>query len=194
MGMTDIYSMFLIACAYLIGSIPSGYVIAYFNGIQDIREHGSGNIGATNVARQLGWPYFFVVFFCDFFKAYSYLLFLLWFGYDAEFLFIAATALLVGNALPLFLSFKGGKGIATGVGVLTVIHPALLIYAFGTWMLTFAITRTIGIASVMGLITLPITSAFILQDPSVMTLFMILLACWGLYLHRTNIARYFAFT
>ena len=80
--------------AYLVGGIPTGYLIAKWWGIKDIRAHGSGNIGATNVARALGAPFFFLVFFLDAFKASAFLLFAHYLGIATLYLYVAAAALI----------------------------------------------------------------------------------------------------
>jgi glycerol-3-phosphate acyltransferase PlsY len=177
--------------AYILGSIPSGFLLARLNGIQDIREHGSGNIGATNVARLLGIKYFFLVFFCDFFKAFAYLFLLSWYDFSQMHLALAAIALLVGNGFPLFLSFKGGKGVATSFGVLSVLQPYLLLYAFICWLSVFLISKTVGVASVITLILIPLCSVFMVQDVSWMGLFVFFLSLWGLFLHRNNIKNFY---
>src|SRR5581483_8545951 len=107
---------------YLIGAIPCGYLIARACGINDIRNHGSGNTGATNVGRILGLKYFFLIFFLDCLKAYAVLAVLAHYGFEQSDLIIPALALLVGNAFPLFLRFRGGKGVATSVGILAAIN------------------------------------------------------------------------
>jgi glycerol-3-phosphate acyltransferase PlsY len=182
---------FIVSIAYLIGSIPSGFLIARAHGIKDIREHGSGNIGATNVARILGLPYFFIVFFLDFMKSYLFLSLLTFTHADQLMVGASAVALLIGNGFPIFLGFRGGKGVATSFGVLWALQPLLLVCAFSVWALVFAVSRTVGVASVATLIILPICSVFIVQDLSWMGLFTFFLSFWGLFLHRNNIKSFY---
>lgn len=93
--------------AYLVGSIPTGYLIAQWAGIADIRKHGSGNIGATNVARLLGVHFFFIVFFIDALKAYCYLRYMQSMTSDVLVHALIAIALLLGNIFSCFLEFRG---------------------------------------------------------------------------------------
>ncbi len=177
--------------AYCIGSIPSGFLICRLHGIDDIREHGSGNIGATNVARVLGIKYFFIVFLCDFLKAYSFLWLLCVLGYEQQYLIAAAGALLLGNGFPIFLGFRGGKGVATSFGVLSALQPLLLFYGACCWVLVFLVSRIVGLASVVTLLLLPMLSIFMVQDLSWMGLFVFFLSLWGLFLHRANIKSFY---
>lgn len=182
----------ILIVAYLIGAIPTGYLIARLRGISDIREHGSGNIGATNVARTLGMHYFFLVFFLDFAKAYGLLMLLAQHEMEQENLLYAAIALLLGNAFPIFLKFKGGKGVATSLGIMAALNPWIIAYDAVIWWTVFGVTRTVGIASVAGLIGLPIISTFILHDACQLQIFFLFMAVWGIWLHRSNIINYLA--
>lgn len=189
--MIEMNIMISLLGAYLIGSIPSGFLLCRLHGIHDIRQHGSGNIGATNVARILGFKYFFLVFFCDFLKAYAYLLFLHSYNVTQLHLVFAAIALLIGNAFPLFLGFKGGKGVATSFGILSLLQPYLLVYAFICWSIVFGISKTVGIASVITLFLLPLCSVFLVNDVSWMGLFTFFISFLGLFLHRNNIKNFY---
>lgn len=174
--------------AYLVGSIPSGYLVARACGIDDIRQHGSGNIGATNVARVLGKKFFIIVLLLDFAKAYGFLFFVSLLVPLAPRV-IAAGALLLGNAFPVFLHFKGGKGVATSLGILAALNPWLIIASGFCWAATFVLTQTVGIASVVGLITLPIFAGVARESASVIIL-MVCMAILGVWLHRNNIRHY----
>ena len=97
--------------AYLIGAIPTGYLIARLKGVRDIRQHGSGNIGATNVSRLLGIHYFFIIFFLDAGKAFLFMNTIKPY-FPIDYLYFFAGILLLGNTCSLFLRFRGGKGVA----------------------------------------------------------------------------------
>lgn len=181
---------FLIALiGYLIGSIPMGYLIAKWHGIEDIRSFGSGNTGATNVSRALGIKYFFIVFFLDAFKSYAFLRFLGYCGVADFSLFLAAFALMIGNGASIFLQFKGGKGIATSAGILLALDAHIFFVMLGLWLGVLAASRTVGFASVVILLAGPLI-AFYCNASLLMFYFICFLTCWGLYLHRENIARY----
>ena len=172
--------------AYVVGSIPSGWLVARSKGIKDIRQHGSGNSGATNVARLLGVHYFFVVFFSDFFKAYGYLWLLRTWSVPEGWLLICALALLLGNTRSIFLFFTGGKGVATSFGLLLALYPYLLVVIVLVWAVVLLLTRTIGIASVSAFCVAPFI-AFLLRVSTDMLFFVLILSLWCIFLHRDNI-------
>lgn len=187
--MTVFYISLISLFAYVVGSIPTGFLIARFKGIKDIRQYGSGNIGSTNVARLLGIPYFFLVFFVDGFKAFIYL----WLTHviivDPRQVVLVASAIFLGNTHSLFLSFRGGKGVATLFGLLLVLNPKILLFVFPFWVIIFLLTRTVGIASVLALFIAPII-AVIIAAKSEVTMFVLCASLWSIYLHRDNIKKY----
>src|SRR5438132_9968985 len=146
--------------SYLIGSIPSGYLIAKSQGI-DIREHGSQNIGATNVLRVLGKKWGYLVFFCDSFKGFAAVK--LGFLIAAHFLLspvlgsvIAAVACILGHNYTIWLHFKGGKGIATSAGVVLALFPVLIVLLVGAiWFVVFFAGRYVSLASIIAAVALP---------------------------------------
>lgn len=142
--------------AYLIGSIPTGYWLCrYFFNI-DITAHGSGNIGATNVARVLGKRWFLVVFLIDALKAYAALALCMLISTSSFeltgglWLYVFAAAILVGNAYSPFLSFKGGKGVATSLGIITYLLPlSVNVLAMVFWLVLLKLTHKPFIASLV---------------------------------------------
>lgn len=183
--------LLLIGLAYLIGSIPSGYLIARFYGIEDIRSHGSGNIGATNVARILGAKFFFIVFSADFFKAFCFITLMQSLCYAQISVMLAGLALIFGNGASIFLQFRGGKAVATSCGVLSAINPLLVIAVFIPWLLGLWVTKRVGIASGIAYCVLPLFAscahnAFLLVPCT------LLISLWGIFLHRSNIRQFLA--
>jgi len=187
--LANIHALACILFAYLIGSIPSGYLVGRCAGVGDIREYGSGNIGATNVARVLGLKYFYLVFFLDSFKAFSCLSFIQLIGFPQAVILAAASALMVGNGCSLFLNFKGGKGIATGFGILLALQPAVLCYLAWVWLAVFLMTRTVGVASVAVLVALPFCS-YQCTSEGPLAVFMVVLSLWCLIRHQSNIRQF----
>lgn len=175
--------------AYIIGSIPSGFVVARMCGIEDIRSFGSGNIGATNVGRALGKKYFFVVFFADFLKSYLFLAMLNYRGVHEPILLLSAVGLLLGNCFSYVLDFQGGKGVATLVGIVAALFPAALLIFLLIWGIMLAVTKTVGISSVVACVTLPL-SALLLKSDYLIVMYMIGAAVLIVYKHRSNIASY----
>lgn len=169
----------LILAAYLAGSIPFGFLIAHARGI-DIRKHGSGNIGATNVGRVLGRKWGGICFGLDVLKGLLPTLFAGWWLGLVKFdggeigaasiatLFIwlgAMAATVVGHMFPVWLGFKGGKGVATGFGALLGVWPVLTIAGVGAlfvWLTCVRMTRMVGISSVLAALFLPV---FVFAQP-----------------------------
>ena len=140
--------------SYLAGSVPTGYLIGKINGI-DIRKHGSHNIGATNVRRVLGRDWSFICFACDFLKGYlPVLLFgrhmagswIIGAGYGV---LVAAFASICGHIFPVWLRFKGGKGVATTLGVVTGIALVPVLVGGIIWLIVFKISKIVSLASMI---------------------------------------------
>lgn len=173
--------------AYLIGSIPTGYIIARLKGIQDIRQHGSGNIGATNVSRLLGLHYFFFIFFLDASKAFLFICAIKPYFPD-EYLYCFAIIVLLGNTCSLFLNGRGGKGVATLFGLLSALNLTAVGALLAMWSASMVMTKTVGISSVMAMLTLPLY-ALIYTDYSFFICACVVSA-WVIWLHRSNIDTY----
>jgi glycerol-3-phosphate acyltransferase PlsY len=177
--------------AYVIGSVPTGFVLARLFGVRDIRLHGSGNIGATNVARVLGKKFFVIVLLLDAGKSYGYLALLASTGASIELLCGIALALLVGNSASLFLQFSGGKGVATMVGALLFFSPSMCLCVFVVWLCVFAWRRIVGLASVVMLLVVFVIKAvtfYMKNDPIAIT--HSIMAVWVIFLHRKNIKNF----
>lgn len=185
----DFFIIIIGFLAYLIGAIPVGYLIAQLKGIADIRTHGSGNIGATNVSRFLGIHYFFLIFFLDAGKAFFFIHAIKPYV-DFNCLCIFAGILLFGNGCSLFLRGSGGKGVATLCGLIAALYPMAIILLLCIWACIMALTRTVGIASVAATLCLPLY-AYTTHN-SAFFLFSIFAALWIVRTHRPNIQAYWA--
>ncbi len=144
----------ILTLAYLLGSIPFSLIIArFFKGI-DIRNHGSGNIGATNVLRTVGKKEAALALIADILKGVLPVLFAV---FVLEEVWIAATAVFVvlGHVFPIFAGLKGGKGVATSLGALIVIIPAGVIASLIVWLLVLIVFRYASLASISAAIALP---------------------------------------
>ena len=188
---SSLYYVIAVILGYLIGAIPSGFLVARTKGITDITQHGSGNIGATNVARSLGLFYFFVVFLFDAAKAFFFLNLLQFFDVAHTVQVITACALLIGNGYSIFLRGRGGKGVATSVGILLFFVPYLTMILLGIWSTIVVITQTVGIASVVTLISLPFVLLATKYYNAAMLLLMIFISAWGILRHGDNIKNFF---
>jgi glycerol-3-phosphate acyltransferase PlsY len=157
-----LFTLGVITVAYLIGAIPTGYwLCSWCYGI-DITDHGSGNIGASNVARVIGNKLFPVVFCIDAGKAYATLWLMSLNGCgDACVLYGAASALLVGNAFSPFIGFRGGRGVATAMGSVGFLLPwASTIGCMVTWIVVLAVTKKPFMASMSAFIGVMVIHAF----------------------------------
>lgn len=207
----------LAVLAYLLGSIPFGLLVGRSRGI-DPRKAGSGNIGATNVGRLLGGRFFAIVFTLDLLKSLLPMLAAgvvvhasarigdaagRLRGYDAEtfllWLLIGLAAIL-GHMFPVFLKFKGGKGVATSAGVILGLYPFYTypaVIAIGVWLAVFLAWRYVSLASIMGAAAIPVAYVAIglaLHWPIFgpqwpLLLFAMLVAALVIWRHRGNIAR-----
>jgi len=183
----DMFIIIIGLLAYLVGAIPTGYLIAKLKGIADIREHGSGNIGATNVSRILGKQYFFLIFLIDAGKALLFIHAIKPY-FDFDYLCICAGIVLFGNGCSVFLRGSGGKGVATLFGLLVALSTHTAVMLFGIWAILLAITRTVGLASVGAAVWLPFC-AYLMHNPPLF-LFSLFATLWIVQTHRSNIAAY----
>ena len=149
--------------SYLLGSIPFGYLVGKIGGI-DIRKTGSGNIGATNVVRVLGKRYGYPVFVLDFLKGFGAVKISISIATDAWpewgspeiFGVLAAVASVIGHSFPLWLKFRGGKGVATSAGALFGLMPLATLIAAVIWLLVFCFTRYVSVASLVAAVAVPL--------------------------------------
>ncbi|MBO8137216.1 MAG: glycerol-3-phosphate 1-O-acyltransferase PlsY [Desulfotomaculum sp.] len=173
--------------AYLLGSFPTGYILArVWKGI-DIREYGSGNIGATNVWRTLGILPGIIVLLGDMAKGFAAILSAWQFG-GAAFELTAAVGALLGHSYPLFLKFKGGKIIATGAGIIFTISPWSGLIGLLLFIVTLAVTRYVSLSSMVAALSIPVTFYLFNFSPPYV-IFAVLVAVFAVYKHRSNIKR-----
>ncbi len=195
-----VFYLIVAVIAYLYGSIPWGLLIARTRGV-DIRKHGSGNIGATNVRRVMGKGWGRLCFLLDFFKGVLPVLVVKILAREGIIpnwgdlsIILAALGSVAGHNWSIYLKFKGGKGIATTMGMLLIIAPwSLLIFAL-TWVIVFYLFRYVSLASIIGALTLPL-SAWLLSVskiypmPETMITFLAFLTIMSIVRHAGNIKR-----
>lgn len=190
--------------AYLVGALPFGLLIARRFGKIDIRDHGSGNIGATNVGRVLGFRFFVVVFILDFLKGALPVALALWMrsqqsAEESAFLVLPETvglAAILGHMFPVYLNFKGGKGVATSLGVIEFLAPIPALFALGTWLLAMWIWRIVSLASMIAAVAFVAGHFATCPAPwtlryAALTAFVFLTALLIVFRHRSNIVRLF---
>ena len=182
--------MTLFACiiAYLLGSVPNGLLLCRAIWHIDIREHGSRNIGATNVYRTLGKGPGALVFALDFLKGFlAVYIAMLLVGTPLS-MVLGGIAAILGHSASVFLRFKGGKGVATGLGVIAMLMPAVTGVVFFAWLVIVLITRYVSLGSIVGAALVPVL-AFFLGCPTEYTVFGVLAAVLVIVRHHTNITR-----
>jgi len=192
------YALIAIA-AYLLGSIPTGFLVARAKGI-DIRKVGSGNIGATNALRVLGKPAGILVLLVDALKGWvavrvvAMLIVEQFSSADATdgnrvlAAILASVFAVLGHNYPCWLGFKGGKGIATSAGVLTALVPWALLIILSVWIVLFAVTRYVSIGSLAASATLPFATWLTTRDWT-LTVVTGAMGALAIYKHKGNIQR-----
>lgn len=182
----------LILTGYLIGAVPFGYLAGKLRGI-DIREHGSGNIGATNVLRTLGKPIGITVLILDVLKGLAPVLIAKYFSDSSLVYILTAFATIMGHNYTFWLGFKGGKGIATSAGALLSLIMIPLGFAAAVWALLFFTSRYVSVASIGAALTIPIATGILQlkQDNwnTPMFAFTVILAILAVWKHRGNIRK-----
>ena len=171
--------------SYLIGSIPFGFLLTKIFLEKDIRKIGSGNIGATNALRTGNKLIGYSTLTLDISKAVILLL-IIKFNFS-EYLFASSIAVFLGHVFPIWLKFKGGKGVATYVGILFCINIYLVIVFIASWLIIFTLTKYSSLASMMSSLFVPLTSYFLLGD--INYYFYIIFSLLILITHRENIKR-----
>src|SRR5436190_23954539 len=191
----------VVLISYLLGSIPAGYLAGRIAGI-DIRHAGSGNIGATNVTRVLGKRYGYPVFVVDFLKglmAVSISIFIekrvqpVLVPTEQLIGIVAAISCVIGHSFPVWLSFKGGKGVATSMGALFGLVPFVALIGVAVWVITFEMTRYVSVASMTAALAIPVSILILMPlkqtGGAVLLYFSICLAALVIFRHRSNLSR-----
>ena len=173
--------------AYLLGSIPSGLWIGRKFFQIDIRQHGSGNLGATNSFRILGKKAGTIVLLMDLLKGSISVLLLKQMDLHGISPLIIALFAVVGHTYPLFANFKGGKAVATFAGVILAYQPVLFLIGLGIFILTLAISKMVSFTSMLT-ISIGVLLSLYFQD-MVLTIIALLADIFIIYRHRTNVQR-----
>ena len=191
--------LIVIVCAYLIGSIPTALIISKkFFGI-DIRDYGSGNMGATNTFRVLGSKYGTIVMICDILKGmtavalYNFLPFYVnhGSGFERTNLMIGlGLSAVLGHVFPIWANFKGGKGVATLFGMIIAIQPVVAITCVAVFVLVLYLTRFVSLSSILAALMLPVSVLWIWNEHEVLyRVFALIVAVLVIVTHQKNIGR-----
>jgi len=197
------YSVLIsVAIGYLLGSIPSGFLVGKCRGI-DIRQHGSGNIGATNVVRTLGRNWGSLVFFLDVLKGIVAVKLamsgLAYAGFSSplpadQLGILAGFGCFLGHCFPVWLGFKGGKGVATGAGILIGLTFWTAAIGLTIWVIVYYSSRYVSLASIVAALSLPLIYWGIERALSATFWFIVVISALAIWRHRTNIQRLLAGT
>lgn len=171
--------------AYIIGSIPSGLIIGKYFYNKDLRQYGSKNIGATNAYRVLGKLPAFIIFLLDLIKGVCGVMF---FAPQQDLMLLGGVLAILGHNCSIFLSFKGGKGVATGLGVIASLSLPVAGIAFLIWSITVWITRYVSLGSILAAMAVPLAMLY-WQKPLSYIIFGILTALFIIIKHKSNINR-----
>jgi glycerol-3-phosphate acyltransferase PlsY len=182
-------SLLAVLAAYLLGAVPVGWLVARLFGVGDIRRHGSGNIGATNVLRTLGRLPAVLTLAADVAKGYlAVALAALLAGGETTVTAAATVAAVTGNCWSVFLGFRGGKGVATGLGALLRTAPLATLAALPVFVAVVATTRYVSLGSLMAAACVPL-GAIVLGYPGSTAAAALAVAAIVIGRHHANIAR-----
>ena len=188
----NLIGLYLLVGGYLLGSLPVGYLIGRFYGI-DIRAKGSGNIGAANILRVIGKGPALATLLLDTVKGFlptilarqTCLL-------PPGWIVAIGLATIIGHTFSVFLNFKGGKGVATSLGVLIGLSPLTALFVLLVWLVIFAASRIISLASMAAALSLPLLLWCLAGRQTVFLAFGVLIAALVFLAHRKNIRRLFS--
>lgn len=186
--------VFFILAAYLLGSIPFGLIAGLKVKGLDIRDHGSKNIGATNVFRVVGKKWGITILLLDAVKGYVACILPAFFGPSpaVPFQLLLGVSAIVGHGFPVWLKFKGGKGVATSLGVFLAIAWVPTLITFGLWIICFTITHIISISSLVAALVFPVMIVWRYAGTSELKFLLpisLALAVFIFFTHRGNIQR-----
>jgi len=187
MDRTTVYIVFIIA-SYLLGSIPTGIVISWIFGKGDPRKAGSGNIGATNVGRTSGRLAGVLTLLGDVLKGGVPVFLAFQFYPESLFVSLVGLAAFLGHLFPVYLGFKGGKGVATGLGVMVVICPLATLLSAAVFALAAYLKRYVSLASMVAAAMLPVFMSFFPRGRNYVGMGVVV-AVLIIWKHKDNIKR-----
>lgn len=194
--MDSLQAIYVASLSYLIGSIPTAYVAGYLVKGVDIRTIGSGNVGASNAMRLLGKKWGIGILLFDAAKGLIPVLLVLHKFFAADpavqrYAMLSALSAMVGHVFPVWLAFRGGKGVATGLGVMTALIPLSVAVALPVFIAVVAVSRYISLGSIAAAMVLP-AAFFIdhnLAEDSELFIFVCVACIFVIYKHKSNIKR-----
>jgi glycerol-3-phosphate acyltransferase PlsY len=188
-------SILILVTAYLLGSIPFGYLLVRFFRKEDIRALGSGNIGATNVARSGAKGLGLLTLFLDALKGALAVYIAIHFapavnGVASDLAIAAAVVAVLGHVFPVWLGFKGGKGIATALGVFIALVPAVALASLILFIVVVAITRLVSLGSILAAASIPVFAVLLVRNHTLSLLIgLSIISMVSILKHHANIVR-----
>ena len=197
--MSFLITIFIFLICYILGSLPTGYIIGLYLKKIDVRNFGSGSTGATNVLRTIGKRAATVVLFLDISKAMIGVLItkiiiskisLNTFdpAWNAWLVVLAGSAAILGHSKSIFLNFTGGKSVASSLGVLLVLNPFVALVSLAGFLITLSVSRIVSISSIVGVLIANLLAIFFNQ-PLPYCLFIMSIGIYVIYRHQDNIVR-----
>jgi glycerol-3-phosphate acyltransferase PlsY len=176
--------------SYVIGGIPFGYLLVRLKSGQDVRSMGSGNIGATNVLRTSGWAIAVTTLLLDIAKGFL----AVWLtakltDHSVDWQSLAALAVMLGHAYPVFLKFRGGKAVATFIGAFLYLAPISMLATLVVFVIVVAVTRHISMGSMIAAAALPLATWLISHPPAPVVVASLIGGAFIVVRHRANIER-----
>ena len=184
-----INQLLIILFAYLVGSVSSGIIVSQIFNLPDPRTIGSKNPGATNVMRSGNKKAAIFTLLGDLLKAILVLTLAEYLGFNDLIIVCVALAVLIGHIYPIFYKFRGGKGVATAIGILIALNFKLALIVGSIWLLVFGIWRYSSLAAIVASISAPIVAIFILRDQSLYCIAFTLITIIILFKHQANIRK-----
>ncbi len=181
-----IFEIIWVIISYLVGSIPFSYILPHLKGV-DVRKVGSGNVGGTNALRAAGPAIGFLSMFLDIFKSFIVVLIARLLGFDLVWILLSGTLAVVGHDYPIYMKFKGGKGVASTLGFVFAVNPFIALGILGIWLVFTLGTKYVSLASMIGLGFGSILAFILGQEYFGITL--VFLFALSVYRHRENIKR-----
>ena len=184
-----INQLLIILFAYLVGSVSSGIIVSQIFNLPDPRTIGSKNPGATNVMRSGNKKAAILTLLGDLLKAILVLAIAEYLGFNDLIIVCVALAVLIGHIYPIFYKFRGGKGVATAIGILIALNFKLALIVASIWLLVFGIWRYSSLAAIVAAISAPIIAIFILRDQSLYCIAFSFITIIILFKHQANIRK-----
>lgn len=184
----SVYSIALIVISYLLGSVPVGLIVARLMGGADPRTSGSGNIGATNINRTLGKGAGILTLLGDMAKGAAPVFYAIHYAGGSDLISLVALATVVGHIFPLYLGFKGGKGVATALGVLIAVSPLAALICAAVFGVIVFFTRYVSLGSMYAAVTMPLALALV-PGKLYFVPVSVLIAMLIVFKHKENIKR-----